>query len=107
MYLRGKKVLPQSELNLECLKPKCHHCQSMVDCKVCVRETQFQGCKNSVIHSAFCSKACKCNTCVQRKAHCQYVAKQYCVRCSSKKEKCIDCEELLSRCTLESMIFFY
>lgn len=99
--LEEKRLWPESGLNLECLKPKCYHCQSMVDCKSCVKGSQCQRCKIPVIHNAFYSKARKCDTCIQRKASCQYVAKQYCTKCSSKKGKCMDCEELPPQCISE------
>lgn len=102
--LEERHLWPKSRLNLECFKPKCHHCQSIVDCKNCVKGSQCQGCKISVIHSAFCSKTPKCDACVQRKASCQCVAKQYCTKCALKKEKCMDCEELSPRCTSEGTI---
>ena len=62
--LEERNLWPQSGLYLECLKPKCHDCQSIVDCKICVKGTQCQGCKNPVIYSASCSKVRKCDTCV-------------------------------------------
>lgn len=104
--LEERDLWPGSGLNLECPKPKCHNCQSMVDCKICVKGSQCQGCKSPVIHSASCSKARKFDTCVQCKVSCQCVAKQYSARCSSKKGKCMDCEDLPPRCSSVGMILF-
>ena len=105
--LEERHLWPALGLNLECPKPKCHHCRSMVDCKSCIKGSQCQGCKIPMIHSAPCSKARKCDTCVQRKASCQCVAKQYCTQCSSRKGKCTDCEELPPRCISEGNNSFH
>ena len=105
--LEERNLWPESGLRLECLKPKCYNCRRMADCKICVKGSQCQRCKDPMIHSALCSKARKCDACVQRKASCQCVAKQYCARCSLKKRKYINCEELPPRCGSESMYNFF
>ena len=79
----------------------------MADCKICAKGSQCQGCKDFMIHSTLCSKACKCDVYIQCKASCQCVAKQYCARCSLEKKKCIDCEELLSKCESRNTYNFF
>lgn len=97
--LEERNLWPESGLKLECPKPKCYNCQRMAECKICVKGSQCEGCKGPKTHSAPCSQGRKCDACVQRKASCQCLAKQYCATCSSKRGKCMDCEELPPRCT--------
>ena len=62
--LEEKHLWPALKVNLECPKPKCHHCQSIVDCKSCIKRSQYQKCKIPIIHSTLYSKTQKYDTCI-------------------------------------------
>lgn len=56
--LEEKKLWPQKGLKLECFKPKCFNCKIMANCKICVKNYQYNICKPPKNHGFFhCFKA--------------------------------------------------
>lgn len=98
---------PATGLNLECPKPQCYNCQMMANCKLCIKGTQCQTCREKKDQSAACGSGQKCDTCMARKENCQCISKQYCTCCSEKKGKCGNCEELPPKCSFNSIVFVF
>ena len=98
--LQERGLWPDKGLLLECPKPKCDSCQDMVDCRMCVKGTRCESCKEKKQHSGKCSPQRSCDECVRRKERCQCARKEYCPRCSERRtRKCVACEDLPPRCT--------
>jgi hypothetical protein len=98
--LQERGLWPDKGLLLECPKPKCDSCQDMVDCRMCVKGTRCESCKERKQHSGKCSLQRLCDESVRRKERCQCVRKGYCPRCSERRtRKCVACEDLPPRCT--------
>lgn len=105
--LEERNLWPQEGLNLECPRPKCFNCQVAFECKMCIKGIRCDSCKSPKQHSSTpCSKARKCDACVRRSQACKCTYKQYCARCSGRKGKCADCEELPPKCGSNSKFYF-
>jgi len=103
MVLEERGLWPNTGLNLECSKPKCGPCQEAVNCKVCIKGTRCDSCKEKKVHSGKCGQTRVCDACQQRKARCCCVPKQLCFRCEEiQKVKCADCESLPPKCSSTS-----
>lgn len=105
--LDERGLWPQKGLNLECSKPKSFNYEVVGSCKMCEKGHRCNSCKSPYEHSFICSKTQKCDTCVHRITICQYVTKEYCTTCFSKKGKCMDCEELPPKYTTDSKFKFF
>ena len=42
----------------------------MADCKLCIKDTQYQTCREKKYHSATCGSGRKCGTFVSQKENC-------------------------------------
>ena len=105
--LQERGLWPDKGLRLECPKPKCGSCQDMADCRMCIKGTRCDSCKEKKQHSGKCSSQRLCDECVLRKERCQCIRKEYCPRCSeSRTRKCIICEDLPPKCTSNSKFSF-
>ena len=101
--LQERGLWPDKGLRLECPKPKCGSCQDMADCRMCIKGTRCDSCKEKKQHSGKCSSQWLCDECVLWKERCQCIRKEYCPRCSeSRTRKCIICEDLPPKCTSNS-----
>ena len=47
--LTERGLWPATGLNLECPKPKCYNCQIIADCKLCIKGTRCQTCREKNI----------------------------------------------------------
>lgn len=106
LVLEERGLWPQKGLKLECDKPKCHSCEEMIACTLCVRGRKCNSCKEErEPHSGNCSKQRICDACNRRKERCQCVQKQYCTRCKEKntRKSCEECEKLPPKCTSYGM----
>ena len=101
--LEEQNLWPIRGLKLEYVKPKCFNCQLVAKCKICVRRHKCDLCKVPKEHSGSisCSQNRKCDAYALRKKHCQCVTKKYCTNCIGKKEKCVDCKDLPSKCIID------
>lgn len=48
---KERNIWPAKGLKLSCPSPKCLDCHIAVDCKLCVKGTQCERCKNPKEHS--------------------------------------------------------
>ena len=98
--LQERGLWPDKGLLLECPKLKCDSCHDMVTCRICVKGTRCDSCKEKKQHSGKCSSQRVCDECMRRKERCQCIRKEYCPRCSEKRtRKCEVCEDLPPKCT--------
>jgi len=101
--LQERGLWPDKGLLLECPKVKCDSCQHMANCRMCVKGTRCDSCKEKKQHSGKCSSQRLCDECVRRKEGCRCVRKEYCPRCSERRtRKCAACDDLPPKCTSNS-----
>ena len=106
--LQERGLWPDKGLLLECPKPKCASCQDMIDCRLCIKGTRCDWCKEKKKHSGKCSSQRLCDDCVLRKERCQCVRKEYCPRCSERRTgKCPTCEDLPPKCSSNSKLLLH
>ena len=51
-----QKLWPQEGVLLECEKPKCTNCQTLITCRICVQGRKYDSCKETREHSEKCTK---------------------------------------------------
>ncbi len=107
--LEEKNLWPARGLNLECTKPKYFNYQMVSEYKICVKSHKFDLCKAPKQNSGStkCTKNRKCDACAFREERSQCVTKKYCLTCSIKKGKRVDCKELPPKCINDGKYFIY
>lgn len=90
---------PAKGLKLECLKPKLFNCQLVAECEICVKKHKYDSCKflKQYSGSITSSKNWKYEVFALSEKRCQCVTKIYCANCKGRKEKYVDCEDLLPK----------
>jgi hypothetical protein len=100
--LQERGLWPEQGLLLQCDRPKCSDCTTAENCKVCVKGTRCNSCREAKQHSNnSCKPNRKCDGCVARKERCTCIKKKKCPRCQAIRAagKCEACELLPPRCT--------
>lgn len=101
--LEERGLWPLTGLKLECPRPKCEPCQEAINCKICIKGTKCNSCKEKKEHTSKCGPTRACDACQERKERCSCVPKQRCFRCEvMRKAKCADCESLPPKCSSTS-----
>ena len=108
--LEERKLWPSNGLLLECPKQRCSKepCQNSLKCKVCVKGSRCQSCKEKKVHSGACTPKRICDNCYRRKQRCGCVQKKACDPCKKRQtEGCKDCDSLPPKCNSESQSLFF
>jgi hypothetical protein len=108
--LEERKLWPSNGLLLECPKQRCSKepCQNSLKCKVCVKGSRCQSCREKKVHSGACTPKRICNNCYRRKQRCGCVQKKACDPCKKRQtEGCKDCDSLPPKCNSESQSLFF
>jgi hypothetical protein len=93
-YNRGTRI--------QCARPKCADCTAAENCKLCVKGTRCDSCRQDKVHTNnSCKPNRRCDGCIARKERCTCVKKKKCPRCQATPPagKCEPCELLPPRCT--------
>lgn len=106
--LKKKFLWKCSSSNLKCLKLKCFNYQTLAKYKIYIKKHKCELCKTQKQYNRIIThkKNQKYDICAQQKKICQCMEKKYYTTYTIKKEKFVDCKELLSKCTTNSNFSF-